>query len=172
VQRVIFPQVQVEEDEGKQHYEAHKAEYMYPQFYKLEGLAFATPEGAQAALAKLRSGTDLGWLRANAEGQLPEADRKLQLTATTIAATSLPPDLARALAGAKAGDQRLYLTGDGAYVVRVIAETPPAPQPYTDVREEIARKLFAQKLNDKVQQFAARLRAASSVQVFITGLGS
>lgn len=169
VQRAIVPEVKVEEREGQEHYERHQAEYLYPQFYKLDGLAFADAAQAQAALAKLKAGTDMKWLRQNAPGQLPEADRKLQLGAT-VAASALPEAMARALAGARAGDVRLYAAPDGAYVLQVVSETPPAAQPYAEVREAIVRKLYAEKVEAKVREFVEKLRAATPVQVFITGL--
>lgn len=169
VQRAIVPEVKVEEREAKAHYDAHQRDYTYPQFYKLDGLAFSDAAQAQAALGKLKAGTDLGWLRQNAPGQLPETSRAVQL-GTTVSATSLPDGLARALAGAHVGDVRLWAAPDGAYVVQVVSETPPATQPYAEVREAIVRKLYADKVEAKMREHVEKLRAATPVKVFITGL--
>lgn len=171
VQRVIVPEVKVQEADGQAHYERHKAEYMYPRFWKLDGLAFRDAQAAQAALAKLKAGTDLKWLRQNAADQLPDGERKLQLGGT-VSDNALPEGLARALAGARTGDARLYVGDDGAYVVQVVGETPAEAQPYTEVREAIARKLYAEKVEARLQEFVKKLRAATDVQVFITRLGS
>jgi parvulin-like peptidyl-prolyl isomerase len=169
VQRAVVPEVKVEEREAQAHYEAHQAEYGYPQFYKLDGVAFREAAQAQAALEKLKAGTDLGWLRQNAPGQLPETDRAVPL-GTTVSATSMPEGMAKALAGAHAGDLRLYAAADGAYVLQVVSDTPPKAQPYAEVREAIVRKLYAQRLEAKVNALVAKLRAATPVKVYITGL--
>lgn len=171
VQRVIVPDVSVQESAVKAHYEEHEAEYMYPQFYKLDGLAFSDAAAAQAALAKLRAGTDLKWLRQNAAGQLPEPDRKLQLGGT-VAASAIPAALGKALAGAKTGDLRLYPAEDGTYVLQVVSETPPAARPYAEVREAIARKLYAEQVEAKVQAYVQKLRGATEVKVFISRIGT
>lgn len=169
VQRAIVPEVKVEERDAQAHYDAHASDYSYPQFYKLDGLAFADVAQAQAALAKLQAGTDLGWLRQNAPGQLAETDRKIQL-GTTVAASALPAEMAKALAGAHVGDVRLYAAADGAYVLQVVSEKAPVAQPYVEVREAIVRKLYAQQVEAKVRAYVEKLRAATTVQVFITGL--
>jgi hypothetical protein len=170
IEQVIAPTVSVTEGEGKKRYEEKKASYLYPHFYKLESLAFTTTKDAEKAIAKLKAGTDVKWLRANAENQVQEP--KLQFDGATYAATMLDGALQKVLAGAKAGDFRLYAAEDGtAYALRVVDETPAAPQPYTEVREVIVRGVFAEKLGKAIEEWSKKLRAAHEVNVFVTRIG-
>lgn len=172
LERVIAPQVKVEEEAIRAHYEKNRKDFTYPAFYKLESLAFGDVKAAQAAVDKLRSGTDFKWLNANAEGQVQASQRKARLEGT-LAASALPKELADALAGARAGDHRLYADPSKQfYAVHVIDVAPPREQPLEEVREKIAESLFYEKLNAAVKDWAAKLRKASDVQVFITKIGS
>jgi parvulin-like peptidyl-prolyl isomerase len=172
VQRVVLPDIEVMESEIKAYYEAHAAEYSYPRFYKLDGLAFAKEKDAQKALSALQKGTDFAWVRANAENQLPAEKRTIELNGATLSEQGLPPALATALSGSKPGDVRLYAPSDAeVHVVRVLAETPPGREPYVETREAIAKKLYNEKVNAALKDYAAKLRAAGDVKVYVTSVG-
>jgi hypothetical protein len=169
IEKVIVPDVKVTEDEAMRYYEEHKASFTGPQMYKLDGIAFATPREAQAALDKLNVGTDFTWLRTQASEQLPAEKRSLQFDGSTVSATTLPPGLAKVLTGTSAGAYRLYAARDSeVYVVRVVDQIAPAPQPYADAREAIAKKLFNEKLTKGMRDYADKLRKAQPVDVLIT----
>jgi parvulin-like peptidyl-prolyl isomerase len=168
VEKVIAPDVKVMEDEVLGAYERDKARYTAPEMYKLDGFAFADAREAQAALEKLKAGTDFAWLRSNAAGQVPPERRSLQLDGRTVSVTTLPRDLASALAGARSGEYRLYAANQAeVYVIRVVEHVPPTTQPYAEAREAIARKLFDEKLARAVGEYADKLRKAQRVDVLI-----
>jgi parvulin-like peptidyl-prolyl isomerase len=172
VERVILPDVQVMESEIKAYYEAHADEFSTPRFYRLDGLTFAKDKDAQKALESLRKGSDFAWVRANAEHQLPEEKRSVQLTGGVFSEPGLPPDLAKALSGAKAGEFRLYSPAAAeVHVVRVVEETPPQREPYVETREPIAKKVYNEKVNAALKDYAAKLRAAGDVKVYVTSVG-
>ena len=86
-----------------------------------------------------------------------------------MSAATLPHDLARALTGARSGEYRLYAPREAeVYVVRVAERTPPAPQPYLEAREVIAKKLFNEKLTQAIGDYVEKLRKAQRVEVLIT----
>jgi hypothetical protein len=172
VQKVILPDVKVAEQDGTAYYEQHKAEFTLPAFYKLEALAFTKADAAAAAAKKLAAGTDFGFLRSNAEGQVKPDDRALSLDGQTISANALPPDLAKALANTKRDDVRSYSTGGQSFVVRVIDVKPPQEQPYASVRDTIGKKLAAEHLTQAVKDIAAKLRRSHQVSVFIERVGN
>jgi parvulin-like peptidyl-prolyl isomerase len=172
VERVILPDIQVMESEIKASYEAHAAEYSYPRFYKLDGLAFAKSKDAKKALEALQKGTDFAWVRANAENQLPAEKCTFELNGATLSEKGLPPALVTALSGSKAGDVRLFAPAEAeVYVVRVLEETPPGQEPYVETREPIAKKLYNEKVNAALKDYAAKLRASGDVKVFVTSVG-
>jgi len=171
IEKVIAPDVKITDADLQKHYDEHKREYTYPAFFKLEGIAFVGVKQAQAALDKLRSGTDLKWLKTNADGQV-KGDSLLNLDGNTVTAASLPRELATALAGAKRGDHRLYASAQGpAYVVSVLEAIEPAEQPLSEVREAIRETVTAEHLGSAIQEHVLKLRKARDVKVFLTRIG-
>jgi parvulin-like peptidyl-prolyl isomerase len=169
VEKVIAPDVKVTEADAMGYYEMHKASYTGPQMYKLDGFAFRTAREAQAALDKLKGGTDFAWLRSSAPGQIEPEKRTLQLDGRTVSASTLPPELAKALTGSRTGEYRLYSAGAAeVYVIRVVEQTAPTTEPYVEVREKIAKKLFNERLTIAINDYAGKLRKAQPVDVLIT----
>jgi len=172
LERVILPGVKVVEAEVQARYEERKAGYTTPQLYRLDGMAFTDAGAAQAALEKLRGGTDPDWLRANAAGRLAPEQQQLRLEGALLSATTMPPSLAKALTGARAGELRRYASDDGTqhYLLRVVDQVPPGVRPYADVREELARGVEAEKVGAAVRDYASKLRQVQPVEVIVARL--
>jgi parvulin-like peptidyl-prolyl isomerase len=169
VEKVVAPDVKVTEEEAMRTYEEQKASYTAPEMFKLDGFAFANARDAQAAVEKLKGGTDFAWLRSTAAGQVPPERRSLQFDGRTVSASTLAPDLAKALSGARSGEYRLYAPRDAeVYVVRVVEHVPRQAQPYVEARETVAKKLFNDKLAQAIGDYAGKLRKAQRVDVLIT----
>jgi hypothetical protein len=173
IEKVIVPGVKVTEADAKALYEQRKAQFTFPQMYRLDGLGFASAKTTQSVMEKLKSGTDLEWLRANAEGQLPAEEQQFQLQGAPVSANTMPPSLVKVMTGAQRGDYRLYTTDDGKqhYVIRVLEQVPPSAKPYADVREELAREVEGEKIAAGVKDYAAKLRSIQKVDVIITRIG-
>ena len=45
----------------------------------------------------------------------------------------------------------------------------PRPQPYAEAREEIAKKIYNEKLTKAVEDYADKLRAVSEVKIYSKG---
>jgi len=171
VEKAIAPNVKVPEEELKAYYEQHRAEYAYPAFYRLEGMGFRDVKLAQAAVEKLRAGTDFKWLKANAEGQIPNEERTVVMDGGVYSARGMPPDMVRGLAGAKKGDFRLHSAGDQHYVVHVLEEVHASEQPFAEVRKSILQKVTADHVGKAIKETAGKLRGIHDVRVFITRIG-
>jgi parvulin-like peptidyl-prolyl isomerase len=170
LQRAIVPQVKVTEQEVRAYYDANSAEFAYPAMLKLEGLGYGSVADAQAALDKLRAGTDLKWLKANSGGQLDAEKAAVTFTGAPVAATALPDDLAAQLTAPRAGDIRLFKEGDQAFVVRVVEVTPTASKPFEEARGAIEEKLFFGKLNVAMEEWAGKLRQVRPVKIYVTSI--
>ncbi len=168
VEKVVKPDVKVTEAEGLAYYEKNQAQFSTPAMYKLDGFAFERSADAEAALTKLKGGTDFAWLRTTAPGQTPVERRTLQFDGHTLSASALPPGLAKALAGARAGEYRLYGADPGeVYVVKLVEQTPPATRPYPDVRDSVVKKVYGDKIDRAIGDYAAKLRKAQRVDVLV-----
>jgi hypothetical protein len=72
------------------------------------------------------------------------------------------------LAGGRAGEVRLYEAPDGrVYVFAIDQIIQPEARPFDDVREEIARKLYNDKLKKNVTDYAGKLRAQAKVVTYL-----
>lgn len=79
----------------------------------------------------------------------------------------MPDDLQKAVAGVKSGDYRLYGSPEkGFYVLYIQEVVPPKSAPYEEVRDEIAKTIFDDKLKKGVEDYADKLKAVSDVKIY------
>jgi parvulin-like peptidyl-prolyl isomerase len=171
VSKVFAPDTKVADDEVAAYYRAHLKEFTAPDMMRLEWVPFDTRAAAEAAVAKLRAGADLVWMRANASGRidpttLPEEQR---IPATPVIVAELPQDLKEALTGARAGEYRLYAPqGRAPSVVWVKDLITGQSQAIEDATKQIKSKLTGEKLQKAFDAYAAKLRESSAVKVMVT----
>ena len=169
VAKVIQPGIRLTEAEVRKHYDEHIEEYTSPEMMRIESLAFDRKEDAQAALSKLRRGADLKWMRAHAEGQADrdKNDSLLEFTGSLLTTATLPDRIREAVAGAAAGDLRLAGDPPGPfYVLAVRQAVAAAPMPFENAKSEAGGKVYEQKRKAALDDWTARLREASDIQVY------
>lgn len=167
--KVVVPDVKVNEEDLHAYFQDHRQEYRDPEMMKIVGLAFGTKRDAGAALAKLKKGADINWVRANAEGLEDMSGEGLPFDGRVFTTKSLPKDIREAVAGARRGDLRLYPAPDGHFYVFAILETVPSrQQAFEEVKQEIQKKAFESKLNKALEDWFSKLRAASEIKVYIS----
>jgi parvulin-like peptidyl-prolyl isomerase len=169
VQKAVVPDVKLNEEQVKAYYQTHMAEYMLPEMMRISSLAFEKRADAEAGIEKLRKGTDFQWLSAHAEGQVDKKSNGLLVFEGALLTTAdLPEGMRKVISGAKAGDLKLYASPEGYFyalsIQQVVASTP---KPYEEAREEIAKKLFNEKLKQAMGEWTAKLRAASEIKVYL-----
>jgi hypothetical protein len=137
---------------------------------RLRSLAFTKRATAESATEKLRAGADFSWVAANADDQVArDADGVLTFDGRPVLLDSMPEGVQKALAGAKTGDVRFHAGDDGRFYALVVQElVGAAPKPYADVRQEIAGKLYSEKLKAAIEGYAAKLRALTKVAIHLT----
>jgi len=169
IQKAVTPDVKLKEEDLKAYYDGHIKEFVYPEMMKITSLVFGKRDDAEKAIINLRKGTDFQWVKANAEGQLDRNTKSvLDFDGRLLTTKDLTEEIRKAISGAKAGDFKLYESPQNHYYVLYIQEVVPSkPQPYAEVREKIARKVYDDKLKKAVEEYADKLRAASDVKVYL-----
>jgi parvulin-like peptidyl-prolyl isomerase len=171
VKKVIDPEVSLSEPELHAWYDGHKEEISSPEMVRLESLSFQRRDDAQAALERLRKGSDPKWLKANAPGQTKEdraEEGRLPQDGSLVATSALPEPLRKALEGAREGDARLAGDEAGPFDVVVVRQkVPAAPLPYEEAREAVASKVFGTKRKAALDDWIAKLRAKSTIVVHL-----
>ena len=135
-------------------------------------LVFEKRDDAEKAVVTLRKGTDFQWIKENAEGQVDQNTKGvLNFDGRLLTTRDLPEGVQKAVTGAKTGDFRLYESPENHYYVLYIQEVIPSkPQPYTEAREKIAKKIYEEKLTKAVEEYAGKLRAVSDVKIYLKEL--
>jgi len=169
IQKAVTPDVKLKEEDLKGYYDGHIKEFTYPEMMKITSLAFGKRDDAEKAIVNLRKGTDFQWVKANAEGQVDKNTKGvLDFDGRLLTTKDLTEEVRKAVSGAKAGDFRLGESPQNHYYVLYIQEVVPSkPQPYTEAREKIAKKVYDDKLKKVVEEYADKLRAASDVKVYL-----
>ncbi|HEU5182086.1 MAG TPA: peptidylprolyl isomerase [Candidatus Polarisedimenticolia bacterium] len=172
LQKVVHPDIHLTDDELQRYYAAHAKDYASPEMMRLEGIAFGRREDAQSAFQKLQKGADMKWMQANAPGR---ADREhfpemADLGNGLVVTSTFPEPIRNAVAGATGGDLRLASSPAGPHYVLAIRQVVPAsPRPFDSVRSDIASLLYRQKRQAALDEWTAKLRAASVVKTFADG---
>jgi parvulin-like peptidyl-prolyl isomerase len=173
LEKAIAPSVTLKEEDLKAYYAANRKEFSTPAFYSIDGIGFDTPQKAQAALELLKAGTDFKWLKQNSDAQVAENKRDADLEGRTVIESSMPAELTKSLANSKVGDNRLYASPTGAfYVLRVSGHVPEQVRTFEETRDTIRKKVFGERMQAAVKEWAARARQGYEIEVFVTRLGS
>ncbi len=169
VRKVILPEAKLKEEDVKGYYDAHLKDYSSPEMMRIRSLAFTTRTAAEAATEQLRAGTDYSWLAANAGDQVDKDTLGvLTFDGRPVTTDSMPAAVQKAVGGAKAGDVRLYASPENQFYVLAVQEVVvPSPRPYDDVKSDIAKKLYGEKLKQRVDDYAGKLRAMGKVEIYL-----
>jgi parvulin-like peptidyl-prolyl isomerase len=173
VQRVLMPEVKTTEEDLKAYFKDHAGDYTTPEMMKVSSLVFETKEKAEGALDRLKKGADFNWMKSNTEGQLDSSKSDvISFPGTTLVTKNLPEGVRNALSGAKSEEYRLYQSPEGYFYVLYVRDVvPSALQQFEEVREEIKKKVFNEKLNASVGEWADKLRVAADVKVYLSSSG-
>ena len=172
ISKVIAPDITLDGKELRAYYQKNSEEYTTPEMMRIKSLVFSKKSEAVEALNKLTAGTDFNWLSSNAEGQVDKNTKGLlNFDGTLLSIRSLPADLSRAVLGAKPGDFRMYESSEGQfYVLYIYQVTPAKPRPFDDVRQEIAKKVYAHKVEKAVEDYAEKLKEYYPVEIYARDL--
>ncbi len=174
-ERVLIPEVKTSEEDLSAYYKDHAGDYTTPEMMKLSAIVFGTREQAENVLDRLKKGADFNWIKSNTEGQLDSGSKPdvISFPGTTVATKNLPEGVRHALSGAKSEEYRLYESPEGYFYILYVRDVvPPALQHFEEVREEIRKKVFNEKLNASVGEWADKLRAAADVKIYLSGSGA
>ena len=175
IERAVVPDVKITDDEMRSYYKDHKGEYTDPEMLKMVILDFGNKRDAEAALAKLKKGDDIDWVRANAEGLVAptdEEDRGATAGVVVLTTKSLPENMVKTVAGAKSGDFKLSAGPEGRFSVLSIQEVIPArQQTFEEVMQEIRKKVFEATLDKAMKDWIHKLREAADVKIYLSGMG-
>jgi hypothetical protein len=170
VAKVIDPDLAIEEQDLLDYLEANDERYSSPEMVRMHDIVFSSHEDAEAALARLRQGAEFRWLAENAPGRLDSAAAATRFDGRVIVTTALPEGARKAISGAATGDARIWPESEGLYHLLWVRELIPRRPPQLDaVRNEVSRAVVAAARREAIQEYAAKLRAASTIEIYAEG---
>jgi hypothetical protein len=93
---------------------------------------------------------------------------ELRYDGRLLAADSLPAGVREALAGASAGDFRMYVDDAGRHHFLLVRERiAPRPRALEDVRDDVAQRVFSVERNAELAEWTRQMRERSEIRVFV-----
>lgn len=169
IQKVIDPEIKIDEAELRSYYKEHSGEYATPEMMRIKNIIFDKRKAAENAIEKLRAGADFKWVEENADHLIDKknGDKLMVFSGGLITTRGMPEDVQKSVEGARAGDYRFFATVDGQFHVLYIQEViPPRPEPFENVKRSLIKKIVQEKRNRSLETWAERLRAASDIKIF------
>ena len=168
INKAVIPQIELTQKEIKAYYDKNRQTYTTPKMMRIKSLVFKKREDAVNALNDLTKGTDFGWMSAHANGQADKAEKGIiNFEGRMLILSSLPKGVQKAVSNVKPGDYRLYESPDNYfYVLYIYHVVVPEVQPFKDVRAEIAKKVFNDKIKETVEDYANKLRKYYPVKIY------
>ena len=121
------------------------------------------------AAESLKGGADFQWVSGQANGQVdPNAKGVMTFDGRPIMTSELPEGVQKAVAGANAGDVRLYAAPEKyIYVLAIQGVVAAQLKPYEQVRRELAERAIDVKIQKAVEEYTEKLRSLSDVKVYL-----
>lgn len=167
--KAVVPGIKVPEQDAKDYYAANQEEYTSPLMLKLTGLAFTNRTAAEEAYRKLKAGSDFKWVSANSS-DLAEPDHRdlLNFSGNLLSLSALPEGLRKQVETAMPGSVYLYEDpGKLVYALQVGEVFPPQTRPYQEVRQEIGKIVYAQKINQALAHWVEQLKEAYETEIYL-----
>jgi parvulin-like peptidyl-prolyl isomerase len=171
VQKVIYPGIKADDATDRKYYEEHGKNFVSPESMRIDDLAFGKREDAVDALEKLRGRAEFKWVKANAPGQIEGKSRQgvEPFGGQLHVVQNLPDGVPEAISGAGPENFRLYASPGGQFFVLYVQEVFPAkPVPFEDAKGWIREKVIQAELQKSVEEWVAKLRAASDIRIYLT----
>jgi len=168
ISKVVAPDIKLNLKDLQTYHAQNAEKFTSPVLLRIRSLAFGKRNDAVTAIDKLKKGTDFSWLGSNAEGQLDQnTEGILKFDGKLVTLSSLPEKVQKAVSGANSGEFRLYEGSEGPFYVLYVYELFPAKvEPFEAVKQEIAKKVFNDKLKKSVEHWADQLRAYYPVKIY------
>jgi peptidyl-prolyl cis-trans isomerase C len=163
VKDVIIPKVEVTDEQLKAYYDEHKQDFARPPRVHVGQITVEEEAEAERLAELLRQGTDLAWLaRQHSKDRFRDAGGERGWLEPAPGVDSFQDELARA----KPGDVLGPMGVPGNYVVlKVNAREDRDVRPLAEVEANIRSVVFAQNFRRFYDDYVARLRERSEIEI-------
>jgi peptidyl-prolyl cis-trans isomerase SurA len=176
-QNEILGRIAVSEDEAREYYNAHLAEFTKPQSVTLREVLVAAPvedgainvgqdEAAREKANQIRQRALAGEAFEKLAAELSDSPSRANAGLVgPLNLAELSPDLRKVVEAMKAGDVTEPLrTPRGYQILKLESLTPPETLPFEQAREKIGEQVFTDKRRVEYEKFLDRLRSEAIIE--------
>jgi peptidyl-prolyl cis-trans isomerase SurA len=181
VQRVqqneVIGKIAVADEEARQYYDAHVAEFTKPQTITLREIFISVPSDGQAVSVGLDEEAKEKAAAIRKRALDGESFEKLAADLSNAASranagligpltmSDLSPDVRQLVAAMKAGDITEVLRGNRGYqILKLESMTKAETQPFEQAREDISNRVFTDKRKQEFDKYLQKLRAEAIIE--------
>jgi len=168
-QKVVAPDIRLDEADLRKYYEIHSPEYSIPRMLRLDSIVLQKRDEAVDVFERAKKGDDFKWLKENTEGQVVKGSKGLlTFPDGPVLESEVPVSLHGILSGAQAGDVRLYSSPEGYHYLLYVRESfPGGVQKFEDVQDDIAKKVFSEKVKKAIDEWGEKLKEHLDVKIYL-----
>ncbi len=156
--RVIWPRVKVTDEEVREYYEEHKADYMRPAQVVIAVIQSRDEKLMREVYRRIRQGEDFFEVakEVNFHGVHPQR----------FSVNRLVPEMRKVLQGLEPGEVSGLFQIKGYYfIVKLIDRIPPSPHPFSMVKDSIKKMLAQQRFERLRKEYVEELKARSKIEI-------
>ncbi len=160
---VIFPRVQVSEEEVRAFYDQNPKTFTDPEAVRLGVIVLGLEEDAEGAIQDLRNGTDFATLARRRSKDPGTAQMGGELG--WIVKGKVDPVIEEVAFSMKVGEAGLARNDKASFVVKLEERRPARLLEFGQVREKAREHLLSQRRKEEVNRWVARLREGSDIVI-------
>jgi peptidyl-prolyl cis-trans isomerase SurA len=181
VQRVqqneVLGKIAVADEEARQYYDAHLAEFIKPQTVTLREIFVAVPDNGKAVSVGLDEDAREKAVGIRARATAGESFEKLAADLSDapsrtnagligpLSLNDLSPDVRKLISTMKVGDITEVLRANRGYqLLKVESMTTSETMPFEEAREEISNRVFTDKRKQEFDKYLQRLRSEAIIE--------
>jgi parvulin-like peptidyl-prolyl isomerase len=160
---VIYPRVQVTDDEVRSFYDQNPTPFTEPEAVRLGMIALETEQDAEAVLQELHGGADFATLARNRSKDPVTA--RVGGDVGWMPKGKANPAVESAAFALKVGDVGVAKAEKAQFILKLEERRPARVQEFAAVKEKAQQMLLTQRRREEVGRWVARLREASEIAI-------
>lgn len=161
---MIAPTIKVTEDDLKAYYEKNKSKFREENSYKIGRIVVGDHNTALKVLAELDRGADFFFL---AEKYAKDEEiRKTRGVMGWLKESMIPEDYKKAFTKLEKGEIAITREGPHWTVLKILDKEEGRIKPFDEVRKQVEEEVWKEKVEQKLEEYAQRLRKSSKIVVY------
>jgi parvulin-like peptidyl-prolyl isomerase len=162
-QEVIFPRVQMKEEDVEEYYFSHREDYARPVRYKIQQIAVNTREDAQKVLNSLMDGASFSWL---AGRWSTDSSASSDSTIDWIRTNELPDQAKNSIEEMEPGSFSSILEVDSEYrIFKLLDKTEKSYEDFNRVKPLARKAVFRERFREVYQEYVNKLKQTADIKI-------